>query len=102
MHWISGRPDNPACLISGIQPDIRYPALTGYRYLAFGLARYPAGRISGKNSTGIWCIPSQFEREQDYEGFPGLLISDDFLTMLTLKYEYRVRKMPLYRIPVMR
>jgi hypothetical protein len=26
------------------------------RYLAFGLAGYPAGQISGKNS--IWCIPT--------------------------------------------
>jgi hypothetical protein len=31
-----------------------YPALTGYP--AFGLAGYPASRISGKNS--IRCIPN--------------------------------------------
>jgi hypothetical protein len=40
-----------------------YPALTGYRYPAFGLAGYPAGRISGKNS--LWCIPSYKCRAQE-------------------------------------
>jgi hypothetical protein len=34
---------------TNIRPDIRYPA--------FGLAGYPAGRISGKNS--IRCIPKE-------------------------------------------
>jgi hypothetical protein len=63
MHRISGwpdiRPDNPAFF------EIRYPAgyqiaLPDIRYPAFGLAGYPAGRISGKIS--IRCIPNYYNK----------------------------------------
>ena len=40
--------------ISGIRPDIRYPAPTGYP--VFKMAGYPVGRISGK--TAIRSIPT--------------------------------------------
>jgi hypothetical protein len=53
----------PASRISGIWPllDIRY------RYPAFELAGYPAGRISGKNSLHIFFVAHE----------AGLLTSED-------------------------